>query len=560
MLLKQAVRVALNFSLALSLAGQFIDRGMGESIPLGEGVSAVFEGDYKSLEKRRFSLAKGAALKVIGSPGITEQRLTAFSEGVEVRCDDLGVAFASGLFALEFRMTDGVVFRVPGKITATRMRLTPKPEDALVFTTSADVAPTSPRWVSWADGYFRVYGQTSAEAVHPPLNGNQEFLVSMGGETDQVWMTSDLKTGAMLEGSRADFWREAYGDLNRKRRTLREMVIGGDRIGAAGYQAFVREAMEGLSKLGEGYRLLQSKQYTDEVLRRMIQSGTAIPRLVLASFNIVIGDAAFSLQPFQNWVGQGKVIANVAYLTNEKHPAPGQPPFTFTLEDRSRIMNHDIRLVVSEDDAVIETRPRADKEWAVRSPDQFDLIAEVGFAPAKDSFVLSLDVDATGYLLRKAQRVVGQISLGTLELKRDSLTVHYRPTAPSPTVATRFSSFLSLRRILFIPDKDKILSPYRPEQISEETWDFLGEAIDFAVDALHRARIDQIDEFKVVLAKENDRAWRIFAEAADPSGRRARAEHGAELAEDPLGELWRRTQGSREASGWLDLDLGFLDF
>lgn len=531
-----------------------------ETVTLTDGVDAILEGEYQSSGDKEWILAKGASIRITGSPGISEQRLTAFLNGVQVGCDELGIVFATGVFGLNIEMADGTLFRVPGIITATMMRRDPDPEDALLFCTREVDTSQYDRWVIWSEGHFRLGGKTSVEAVHPQTTERPKLLVSMGGEVDGVWMSSDLKSSAVFEGSNAKFWREANKDLSVKRRVLRETTVDSSRVGASAYRAFIKEAQEGLAKLKKGYDLLQSGKYTDEVLKRMIQSGTQIPRLVLASFNVVYGDAAFSLDPFENWRGQGKVIADVAYLTNEKKEVPEYPPFNFVLEDRSGKLMNDIRLIVEEGDAVVEARRRGSEDWSERSKNQFDLLAELSYAPGEEQSRLTLDIDATGYLLRKAMKVVGQLSIGSMELTKDSFRIHYKPTAPSKTVSSRFSSFLSLREILSFPDRDRIIGEYRPEEIDDATWDFLNGALDHMVASLYRARIEQIDEFEIVFARVGGTTWKLSANAVSPKGKRAKAESEGELPGDPLAKFWEGVEGSKDATGWLDVDFGVVQF
>ena len=531
-----------------------------ETVTLSEGVDAILEGEFHSSGEKEWVLAKGATIRITGSPGMTEQHLTAFLDGVQVGCDDLGIIFATGVFGLDINMTDGTLFRVPGIITATMMRRDPDPEDALLFCTKEVDVSAYNHWVIWSEGLFRLGGETSVEAVHPKTTDRPKYLVSMGGEVDGVWMSSDLKTFAAFEGSKARFWQEANNDLAVKRRVLRETTVDSNRVGASAYRAFITEALEGLTKLQKGYDLLQSGKYTDEVLKRMIQSGTQIPRLALASFNVVYGDAAFSLEPFENWRGQGKVIADVAYLTNEKKEAPDYPPLTFIIEDRSGKLMNDIRLVVEKGDAVVESRRSGNQDWSERSRNQFDLLAELSYNPGEEKSMLSLDIDATGYLLRKAMQVVGQISIGNMELTKDSFRIHYRPTAPSKTVSSRFSSFLSLREILSFPDRDRIIGKFRPEEIDDATWAFINEAIDHMVASLYRARIEQIDEFEIVFTRVSGTTWKLTANAVSPEGRKANAEFEGQIPGDPLAKFWEGVEGSKEATGWLDVDFGVVQF
>jgi hypothetical protein len=531
----------------------------GETLTLADGVELSLSGTYEKTGDRSWRLSKGAQIEVTGSPGIAKETLVAHGDGVSIVCDDLGLEEARGLFAIEIEMTDGALFRVPGKLTAQRIARKGDPEDALAFTTRSEGVVDAPRWVAWAEGFFRVKGTTSVEGVYPEAEGHPQFLVSVGGENDEVILSSDLRATAFFESYNANFWREAYGSLDEKRNALRKAVVDPTRIGASGYNSFIRESLSGLNKLQQGYELLQTRRYTSEVLDRMTKSGTEIPRLDLASIRVVYGDAAYSFEPFMNWQGQGKTIVNVAYLTNFNKEPKEYPPYSLTFEDPSGVMSGDVRLSVQEGDAVVEDRRDAQSEWSLRTPIQFDLLAEALYTPGPDSAALTLEVDATGFLLRKAIRVIGQLSLAEIEIKRDSLRIHYKPDAPSRQVSSQFADFIPIRQLLFFPDKDRVLSAYRPDEISEETWDFFGAAIDKAVEAVHNARIDKFDEFVVLLGKSGGGQWTISARASG-GGRAVEVMHTGQLTNDPLAEIWEGIEKNREAVEWLDLDLGIIRF
>jgi hypothetical protein len=80
------------------------------------------------------------------------------------------------------------------------------------------------------------------------------------------------------------------------------------------------------------------------------------------------------------------------------------------------------------------------------------------------------------------------------------------------------------------------------------------------VDALYRAHIQQIDEFEIVFSKVGGTTWKLTATAVSPEGRKANAEFGGELPGDPLAKFWEGVEGSKDATGWLDVDFGVVQF
>ena len=206
--------------LAFVLAIPGVNAIRAESVQLAEGINLELSGTYEKTGDRAWTLSKNAGIKITGSPGIVEERLIAHQDGVAIVCDDLGLEQAAGLFALEIEMTDGALFRVPGKVTASRIARKGDAEDSLAFTTHSEGVAGAPRWVAWAEGFFRVKGTTSVEAVYPKTEAQPRFLVSLGGENDDVTLSTDLRTTAYFESYNAKFWREAYGDLDKKRKAL----------------------------------------------------------------------------------------------------------------------------------------------------------------------------------------------------------------------------------------------------------------------------------------------------------------------------------------------------
>jgi hypothetical protein len=492
---------------------------------------------------------------VSGVPGIASQTVVAYAPGVQLEVNQEGVNYVSGLFSVRTEGAEGVVLRVPGRLTALRMSRAPEDEQPLVFTNYDADFSTVPRGVMWDGRLFKLKGKASVEALHPARADQPERLVSISGEADGAYLTSNLYDSATVTDSRDNIWQVANQDLADKRKMVRSIRVDPNRVGAPAYRATLNEAIEGLGKLQKGYDMLQSRQYTDEVLKRMLQSGTGIPRLDLATIGVISGETAVSFEPFQNWLGQGRVMCNLAYFTNlDEEPGPSQP-WDFVLLDGWGQFGEDTRILVEEGDAVVQVRRNADSEWTLRDTHQFDLLAEVGFNPEPESAVMNLDVDVTGFLLRKAFQVIGQLSLGHLEIGKDSMTLVYHPESPSQTVATRFSSFLKLKQILTFPGRDDLLDKYRPDFLGQKTWEAMQGALDHMAQAVYEARIDQIDEFTLTLQRGQGNEWILFGTAASPEGRKTSIEYRAELDTDPLSKIWERIDQNRDAANWLDLEL-----
>lgn len=169
---------------------------------------------------------------------------------------------------------------------------------------------------------------------------------------------------------------------------------------------------------------------------------------------------------------------------------------------------------------------------------------------------LAFELDVTGFLLRKGMNVVGQVNIGSIEVTPNSLTLVYQPSAASQKVASDFSGYVALSRIILFPDRDRILDDYRPEEITDETWDFLGRGIDYLADSLHRANVDQIDSLIVRFEKIEGGRWGFMADFTGKNGRSGHAEYQGELSENPITFLWEKLEGSKDATEWLDIDLG----
>lgn len=544
------------FTLCLLLVSGAAQFASAAEIANDHGFKAVVEGDFAEDDNKVLVLNLGARLTLTHPDEGGEERVTAHGERVRVHLNETGVHWAVGLFAYERTDSGGGKTHVPGKLTAARMEMNPDAEMALTFVRGEDMQPTTANWVVEAGGVFRLQGTTSAERIHPAREGRPELLVSMSGDVAGTSLSSDLETIGWYEGSTANFWREAYDQLETRKKALRETVVDPNRVGYQAYQAFLREAQQGLNKLGEGYDMLRQKRYTDEVLKRMVAGRADIPRLDLCSFNIVCGESAFALEVFENWQGGGRVMGNVGYLTNDAGEG-AYPTLTFVLADKSGKIGEDTRLVVAEGDAYLESARTGSEEWRMRSPNQFDHLAEVGFTPGDDKMALTLDLDVTGFLLRKGMRVVGLVNLGSLEVTPNSFRVVYQPTAASQKVASDFSGYVALNRIILFPDRDRILDDLRPPEITDETWDFIGFGFDHLAAALHSSGVDQIDYLAVDLRQVEGNRWGVFAEFAGKNGRTGTAEFQGELSANPITFLWEKLEGSRDAVEWLDIDLGF---
>ncbi len=520
------------------------------------GLAVSVEGKYSTMADNSIDLNSGATLKIAASDKIPAQEITAHGEHVRVVLGESGVQSVSGLFAMTRVGEDGTKTHIPGKLTATRMRLNPEPEMALAYTRGETAQPQASNWVTESEGIFRLKGLTSVERIHPPTEDLPEILISMSGKNSEVILSSNMATMGWYEDCPANFWKEAYDDLNVKKQALRDTVVDPQRVGARAYQSFIRESMQGLNKLSEGYDMLRQKRYTDEVLRRMVQGRADIPRLDVGSFNIVAGEGAYTLEIFRNWLGDGRVMSNVAYLTNaEKEGA--YPSLSFVLGDKSGKIGEDTRLVITEGDAYLEVARPGSETWNMRSPNQFDYLAEVAFSPNEESMKLDFDLDVTGFLLRKGMRVVGQVTIGSLEVTPNSLNLVYQPTAASRKVASDFSGYVALSRIVLFPDRDRILDDYRPEEISDETWDFLGMGFDHLAEALGQSNVDQIDSLVVEFKQIEGKQWGLMANFKGKNGRSGQAEYKGELSENPVTFLWEKLKGSQDTTEWLGIDLGF---
>ncbi|MCA9450611.1 MAG: hypothetical protein KC931_26045, partial [Candidatus Omnitrophica bacterium] len=107
------------------------------------------------------------------------------------------------------------------------------------------------------------------------------------------------------------------------------------------------------------------------------------------------------------------------------------------------------------------------------------------------------------------------------------------------------------------PDRDRILDDFRPEEVTDEAWDFFGIGFDHLAEGLHAANIDQVDSLVIDMKQLEGNRWVLTSDFVGKNGRSGRAEYEGELSKNPIDFLWKKLEGSKEATEWLGLDLGF---
>jgi len=150
------------------------------------GYTANVEGEYSEEANNLLVLGKGAILTIPPGDRVLEHELTAHGDQVQVTLDEDGVTQATGLFALVRVSEDGTKTHIPGKLTATRMKVNPQPDMALTYVKDPTLEPQDQNWVSESEGVFRLKGLTSVERIHPPTDQLPEVLISMSGKQEQA--------------------------------------------------------------------------------------------------------------------------------------------------------------------------------------------------------------------------------------------------------------------------------------------------------------------------------------------------------------------------------------
>ena len=556
---------AMSLLILFSVAGSFSSSARAEdtlprvSLQIAESVTLTMEGQHQRLEGDRWSLSKGTWLSVTSPEKKLDESVLAVRDGVLVRCGEAGILEASGVFVLQIRLEDGTRYRVPQMYPSISRRFEPDVRVPLFYSKLVSEVPDAENWVTRSEAGFRTAGFGGAEAIYPPGPDGPMMLVSMCGETGQIRLSSDLRTNVQMDGKFFEFWKSARTGLKREKSIFAEVEVPPTRTGAEAYKKYIRKSMDAIDKIAKGYEMLRMNQHAEEVVRRLFEEGAPLPRLSLAEITIVRGNQAFSLRPFVNWRGKGRVSADSATLVNEKASPSHDPPFDFVLGELTGRIYTETRLAVKDDGASIETRRPGTEEWSLRDPDQFDLVSRVTFTPGEEVHGLVEEVDATGYFQRKDLNLPGMVRMGRMEASKDRLLFHYEPTSENREAAIQLSNFMAVRRNLFFPDRELRFGKLRPPGMEGKSGseDFLNDALDGLVEAVDKENLDQIDVLDVEISNADDGTRSFRATAAESGGRTAGSEYRARLEGKSLvTQVYKALNRSRYATDWLDLDLG----
>jgi hypothetical protein len=524
-------------------------------IDMTSGFKVTIAGDYKATDDDTWHLGKGAVLRVTSKGGKLRETLEAIGDTVEVHCGEAGISEASGIFVFEATRTDATHYRFPRHNPSFSENFQINREEPFLFSEGGLENPQAANWVAFENGEFNIGGLASVEAEYPATAEGPKMLVSVGGSTSQTRVTSDLKSVLKFKADSFPFWRAARADLDEEERFVHGMAIDPGSVGAAAYSGQQKDMLAGIKKIREGYQLLQRNLYSQKVIDKMLQEGVPIPRLTLAEVSIVRAGNAFSIRPFVNWRGEGRVLVDRARLETGSAPPGSAPSVTFEIQDLAHRMLEDTRLVIESGDSYIENSRPGNRNWNRRVPIQFDLDLIRSFAADGDTFRFRESVDATGFFVRKEIQAAGVIRSSTLAVLKHSLAFEFKPKSSDKAAALEYSKFLGIKRMLLVPGgarRSKLLPVLSKD---EKVLDFLQEGLDRLAAAIFKQGIQDITALEVRLSDEHAPLWSVTARVADNSGKVAQAACEKDLPGVPgLEEIWKKLDSKRTAADWLDFE------
>jgi hypothetical protein len=511
---------------------------------------------YQTIGANHVLLEKDKALESKRPDGSLEV-IRALEDRVTVEYGPDGILEASGRFVIEMTQTNGVHFRFPKRFPSLSQESRRVREEPFLFTRQGGDKFNAKNWVAFQGNEVRIRGFASAESILPASGSNPKMLVSLSGNTSETTLHSDLRSFLRFSADPFPFWRAAREDLEAEIRSLRKLKVSDDRTGAEAYRSSQREMLRVLEKVREGYQLLQRNLYSQKVIDRMLQEGVAIPRLTLAEATLVRGDEAFSVRPFVNWRGEGRVLVDRARLKIEGATQTAQPPSFFQIEDLSNKMLEDTRVVMAGENSAVEVRKPTGPAWNKRAPIQFDLDTVRGLSSRDGVFHLSTDADATGFFLRKEIQSTGKIHLSDADLARDKFTVHYSPRSEDPKAAAEYRKFSDLKRLLLYPDPEGRgrLMPALVQ--APEMVDLIQEALDTLAAAVHESKTEEVVGIQMELLQMNATQWVVSLKAENSRGETLSSSVKQEIpGSRSIEEAWSRIEAGSGKGAWLDFDGG----
>lgn len=521
---------------------------------IGE-MTAYIDGGYDPAGFNRWRLKKGTTLWITSREDQSKESIRAEEDGAEVLCGNAGILEASGRYVIEITRTDSVKIRIPRAYPSLSQNLDLPQQPPFFFAKGKMDAKPGKDWVSLQGGEFWIRGFSSVEAVYPAIREFPKTLIAVAGNTSETLVITDLRTYLKFDANPFPFWRAARADLDQEEKNFKSIQIPDDRIGVEAYRSHQRETLKALSKIREGYQLLQRNLYSQKVIEKMLQEGVPIPRLTLTDITIVRGDMAYSIRPFVNWKGEGRVLVDRARLVTPASTPRNFPAADFQLEDLTNRMIEDTRLRIEADNSFVEVRRPIDPDWGLRQGIQFDLDATRYMIPEGEEYRFSDQVDATGFFIRKELNAKGKIRLSDLVVARNAIEYRFRPQSEDPNAATQFAKFMDLRRILFHPDAER-RTTLLPKPLDDPALaDFLNEGLDSLVSAMYAQGIKEVVGMHIRLENPSPGLWNFKSDVLGEGGKMAESSLSRTIpTARPISEVWERIHRNRAQKDWLDIE------
>lgn len=520
-------------------------------------MTAYIDGQYTPAGFNRWRLSKGATLWITSREDRSEESIHAEEDGAEVFCGNAGILEASGRYVIDITRTDSVRIRIPRAYPSLSQNIDLPQQPPFLFVKGKVDPKRGKDWVSIQNGEFWIRGFSSVEAVYPVLREFPKTLIAVAGNTSETLVISDLRTYLKFDANPFPFWRAARADLDQEEKNFKSIKISEDRVGIEAYRNQQRETLKALSKIREGYQLLQRNLYSQKVIEKMLQEGVPIPRLTLTDITIVRGDMAFSIRPFVNWKGEGRVLVDRARLVTPTSTPRSFPTADFQIEDLTNRMIEDTRLRIEPDSSFVEIRRPTDPDWKLRTDIQFDLDVTRYMVPEGEEYRFSDQVDATGFFIRKEINAQGKIRLSDLVVGKNAIEYRFRPQSEDPNAAIQFAKFLDLKRILFNPDEQR-RTKILPKPLDDPALSsFLSEGMDHLVSAMYAQGIKEVVGLHVRLENPGSSQWNFLADVLGDGGQIAQSSLTRTIpTARPISEVWQRVDRNRNMKDWLELSWG----
>lgn len=521
----------------------------------------MMDGNGDEVRPGVYSLDEDEWLDVHTTAGKTLERVQALEAGVQVICGATGVVMVSGSFIYEATRTDGTRIRVPRQYPSLSQNFQVPKIERFTFAKDRNYLGNALDFVILEGVVLTLRGLASAEALHPPAGGHPRSLVSVAGNTTESVLQTDLASFLKFDGNVFKFWRAARSDLDDEEKVIRGAVIEEGRVGAEAYIGFQKDTLAGMRKLREGYEMLQRNLYSKQVIEKMLAEGVAIPRLTLAEATIVRGDTAFSIRPFVNWQGEGRVLIDRAILQTSAQPPSIPPPAYFSIEDLSNRMLEKTMLLIHSQDSQIQTQRPGRTEWTLREPIQFDFDLRRTLFKENGAFVFMDELDANGFLARKDLPTGGLIDFSRTVIEKDRLQFRLNPVSADGRPGEQVAKFLDLRRMLMFPDSERRLQMLPFDFEDEQVAGFVDASMDHLAAEVHANQMNEILGFNFELDQSAVPVWAIELAARGENDLTVQTSHTANLpGAERMDKTWENLESRPNVTEWLELDSDFWSF